>query len=389
MKSSLKSVIALTAICAVISLLLALTNSITAPIIEKNDSAAANEALLVVMPDGVDFKPVDITKYVFPSTVTEVFEEANGGCVVKLVTAGYGSDFVIMCGVNKDGVVTGATCLSSTETLGYEKTYGDTLKDKTIADIDSVETIAGATKTTAAYKSAVKDAINTATILGGGSVDIRSEEEILNDNLSTALPTGEGKFTLVFVAENLNNVDAVYSADNGKGYVFVSGENFIATDETGTVVSNVSEDVRNIMEANAKLVINSKSTEIDISGYTDISSSVEKAYKTETGNYIFEIKASGYGINGNEYVRSNEYIKIKVAVSTDGTVLSCLTVSQSESAGYGDACALPSYYSQYSGKTAETIADVDAITGATITSDGYKSAVLKALETVKILKGVA
>ena len=37
-----KSVIALTAICAAISLLLALTNSITAPIIEKNASAAAN-----------------------------------------------------------------------------------------------------------------------------------------------------------------------------------------------------------------------------------------------------------------------------------------------------------------------------------------------------------
>ena len=40
-----KSVIALTAICAVISILLAITNLITGPIIEKNASAAANEAL--------------------------------------------------------------------------------------------------------------------------------------------------------------------------------------------------------------------------------------------------------------------------------------------------------------------------------------------------------
>ncbi len=389
MKSSIKSVVALTVICAVISILLALTNSITAPLIEKNASAAANEALLIVMPDGEGFEAVDLTQYTLPATVTEAFKEANGGCVVKLTTAGYGSDFVIMCGVDKDGVVTGATCLSSTETLGYEKTYGAELAGKTIADVDSVDTIAGATKTTVAYKNAVKDAINTATILGGGSVDVRTDEEILNDNLSEALPAGEGKFTLLFVAENLDNVQAVYSADNGKGYVLVSGEEFIAVDETGVVLSNVSEDVKAVMEVNAKLVINSTLTEIDVTGYSDMPSSIEKAYKTETGNYVFDIKASGYGINGNEYVRSNEYIKIKVAVSTDGKVLSCQTVSQSESAGYGDVCAKPEYYSQYSGKTEATLSEVDAITGATITSDGYNQGVAKAFTALKIIKGEA
>ena len=54
--------------------------------------------------------------------------------------------------------------------------------------VEAVDTISGATKTTAAYKNAMKDALNAAIILGGGEVDIRTEEEILNDNLSAALP---------------------------------------------------------------------------------------------------------------------------------------------------------------------------------------------------------
>ena len=52
MKKSVQSTLVLVAICAVMAVLLALTNSITAPIIKQNQDAAANEALLVVMPEG-------------------------------------------------------------------------------------------------------------------------------------------------------------------------------------------------------------------------------------------------------------------------------------------------------------------------------------------------
>ena len=55
MNKYLKSIIALTVICAVMGLALAATNRLTAPIIAKNESSAANEALLIVMPDGEAF----------------------------------------------------------------------------------------------------------------------------------------------------------------------------------------------------------------------------------------------------------------------------------------------------------------------------------------------
>ena len=51
MKASLKSIIVLTVICLVASACLAGVNFITAPVIEANGNAAANEALLEVMPE--------------------------------------------------------------------------------------------------------------------------------------------------------------------------------------------------------------------------------------------------------------------------------------------------------------------------------------------------
>lgn len=390
MKNYIKSVGALTVICAVIAILLALTNSITAPIIEKNANAAANEALLIVLPDGEEFTSVDLSSYELPSTVTEAFTEKNGGVVVKLTTSGYGSDMVIMVGVDGSGTVTGATCLSSNETLGYEKTYGESVAGATVDTVDGIDVIAGATKTTAAYKGAVKDALNTAVILGGGSVDVRTEEEILADNLNGALPEGEGEFESVFVAEAIDeSITAVYKAVNGKGYVFVVGEAFVGADAEGNVVTVVDDAVKTAVSDSAAAIINSEITELDISGY-EMPKQIEKAYKTASGNYVFDLKASGFGINGDEYYNpSGEYIKIKVSVTEDGKIIACQTVSQKETDGIGSACEDVSFYSQFNGKTEADYGDIDAISGATITTNGYKTAVSKVFEAIKILKGEA
>jgi carbohydrate-binding DOMON domain-containing protein len=97
------------------------------------------------MPDGGDFTAADLSQYTLPATVVEAYTASNGGAVVKLKTAGYGPDMIIMCGVDANGVVTGAVCLSSNETLGVEKTYGDTLKGATIDTIDGIATVSGAT----------------------------------------------------------------------------------------------------------------------------------------------------------------------------------------------------------------------------------------------------
>lgn len=380
MKKSVQSTLVLVAICAVMAVLLALTNSITAPIIKQNQEAAANEALLVVMPEGEGFEKMDLTTYELPATVTEVYKEANGGYVVTLTTAGYGSGFVIMCGVSADGTVTGAVCLSSTETLGYEKTFGEGFTGKDAAGVDAVDTVSGATKTTAAYKNAVKDALNTAIILGGGSVDLRDEAQILNDNLSAALPAAEGKFTKLFIAEVIEGIDAFYTADNGKGCVFVIGEEFIPVDENGNTTNETVKTAYDILAA-------STTEDVDLTPYADTLKYVTSAKKTATGNYIFETKGNGYGIKGGDeyHPASGEYIIVRVSMTPDGKIIDTFTVSQAESAGIGDACADEKFYGQFDGKTQSDYTDIDAISGATMTTEGYLKAIERAYEALNTL----
>ena len=384
MKKSVVSTLVLVCICAVMAVLLAITNSITAPIIKENEDKAANAALLEVMPEGEGFEKMDTSAYELPATVTEVYKETKGGYVVKMTTTGYSSGMVIMCGVNPDGTISGTVCLSSSETLGYEKTFGANFTGKDATGVDAVDTISGATKTTQAYKNAMKDALNTAIILGGGSVDLRDEAQILNDNLSSVLPGAEGKFTKLFITEVIEGIDAVYTADNGAGYVFVVGEEFIPVDESGSTA--------NTTVAAAYAILTATVTEdVDLTAYEGLPTSLTEAQKTATGNYILTLKAAGYGINGgSEYhPASGEYILVKVSLTKDGKIIDTLTVSQAESTGIGDACADEKFYGQFDGKTADDYKNIDAISGATITTNGYLKAIERAFECVTILEGGA
>ena len=394
MKKSLRSTLTLFCICAVISVLLAVTNAITAPVIKANQDAAANDALLVVLPDGKNFEKLDISGYTLPSTVAEAYKAENGGYVLKLETTGYASGFVIMCGIGADGKVAGTSILSSGETpsiggAAADKIAGDFI-GKDSGSVDSVDTASGATKTTAAYRAAVKDALNAAIILGGGSVDIRTEEEILRDNLMAALPDGGESFTKVFITEVITGIDAVYKADNGAGYVCVIGESFIAADAEGKVITEVDADIaENVSEQVGKLIA-STSESIDLGAYTGLSSSLISAKKTASGNYILEMRAAGFGINGDAwYNPSGEYIYIRVSMTADGKIIDCLTVSQKESNGIGSVCGDKAFYEQFIGKTQENYGSIDSISGATITTGAYKTAILRAFESVAIFEGGA
>ncbi len=386
MKNQLKSVISLTLICAVVAVLLAVTNYITAPLIKEQENSAVNASLIEVLPEGTNFQKIEDFKDM-PEAVAEAYEETNGkGYVFKLVTTGYASGFTIMCGVDSEGTVTGAVCIGSNETLGQEKSYGLNFVGTDIDTVNDVDTVANATLTTAAYKAAVRDAINAATVLGGGTAQ-KTEEEIFYDKLSEALPEAAGEFIPVFLTEEIPEEFEVYEALNHTGFVFVKDDVFVGVDKSGN--ANADSEIKTTVENYAKAIINSELTEIDITGFEDMPAQVKTAYQTQSGNYVFTVRAAGYGITGNEYSRSNEYIYIKVSVTPQGKIISCVTVSQKESENIGDVCAKPEYYTQFNGTTADEAAAVDTVTGATVTTDAYRLAVSKVFEAVAILEGGA
>ncbi len=391
MKKYLRSIISLTAVCAIVALLMGVTNYFTAPIIKQRENDAASDALKVVLPDGEGFEKIDISKYTLPKTVDEAYSEKNGGYVFKMITAGYGSNFVIMCGINSDGVVKGTKVISSSETLGVENEYGDKLVGATVDTVDGVDTVSGATKTTAAYKNAIKDALMSFDILGGKEVDIRDEAQILADNLSAALPQGAGKFSKEFISVRIDeSVSAVYKAENGAGYVVVLGEIFVGVDsENNVVTADVDESIKTTATDTAKKLESVTLEELDITNLTALPKQIQKVFVTNEYNYVFEIRCAGYGIEGGNqwHPASGEYIYIKVSLDKENKIIDCYTMSEEETDGIGSVCADEKFYGQFAGKDKNNYSEIDAISGATITTNGYLKGVKAAFEAFEILNG--
>lgn len=386
-KKSLKDVVVLVVICAVFATILAAVNSVTAPIIADRLNAAADEAYLAVMPGASGFEDIDLSAYTLPATVVEAKKETSGmGYAIKLETKGYASGMVLIVGVSADGVVTGATCIASNETWGLEKTLGDKMVGVNAETLVDVE--AGATSLTVnGYRNAVKDAINAATIFGGGSVDIRTEEEILADNLAAALPAGEGAFTKLFMVEVVEGVDKIYSADNGQGYVCVIGEEFIGVGADGVALGDSANKAT--AEAAVAIVAATELTDVDLTAFEGIHKNIVSVKKTATGNYVVEVKGDGYGIKG-EYGASGEPIVIKVSFSAEGKVIDSQTVSHKETDNIGGTHLKDgAYNSNFIGKTEAEAGAVDTVADCTLTTEGYKKAILRAFAAVSIIEGGA
>lgn len=387
-KKSLKDVIVLVVICAVFATVLAAVNSITAPIIAERLEAAANEAYMAVMPDAKGFKDVDISgKNLYP-TVKEVKEETSGmGYAIKLETKGYDKGMIIIVGVTTDGVVTGATCIDSNETNGDEKSYGNNFVGKDLAGAGAVDLISGSTMTTTAYRSAILDAINTVAILGGAQIDTRPEEVKFQAALEAALPGGK-VFTKVVLLSALEGIDAVYEAEDGKGYVCLIGTDstgiFLGVDADGKAVGEMSAEHKALAEAAIASVKANVAVDVDLTPYMGnslIANYVNYVKKTGAGTFMIEIKTSG------NYTADTPIV-VLVVIDADGKVVDAQTVSHAETPSPGGMQLEDGKFNaNFIGKDEAGAGEVDTVSGATFTTTAYKNAILNAFNVVKILGG--
>ena len=129
--------------------------------------------------------------------------------------------------------------------------------------------------------------------------------------------------------------------------------------------------------------------DIDLAPYGEDLKHITSAKKTASGNFILEVKGPGYGIKGGDeyHPASGEYIIVRVSMTPEGRIIDTFTVSQEESKGIGDACADEKFYGQFDGKTESDYKDIDAIAGATMTTDGYLTAIERAFAALNVLKG--
>lgn len=398
-KKNLMPAIVLSAICIAAALLLSVINIFTGPRIADNKEKKANEKLVMVYPGGSDFKKLDLASYEgLPASITAAYSEGSGGFVIQSTVTGWKPGLVIMCGIDANGKIVGADYIASNETLGAENGLGGRFvgKDK---DTVTPDLVAGPTAkmTTGAYYNAIKDALLAYNLLKGGKT--------LEQSLNAALGIEGVEFDKWLVTADIEGIDAVYTAKNNSGRVYVIGESFIGIKADGTVMPTEASADEQAKATAAETVISSitftEITEIP-EGVNDQNTKVTKISVANNGTYVFEISAKGYS-SLFEYSVERVPMIIKLAISADGKIMDVITVSHNESSGYGDECATEEYYEQYKGKgdadikesvvtpdymkdqISEDSTDIGAISSATYTTVGYQRAVKAAFAAFNAL----
>ncbi len=109
----------------------------------------------------------------------------------------------------------------------------------------------------------------------------------------------------------------------------------------------------------------------------ELPETVDEVYKASNGaGYVFMLTTKGYGGD----------MKLICGVKADGSIEACKTLSHSETSGLGSKTTEDAYKNQYTGKTSDTLSEVDAISGATISSVAYMTAIEDALEAYEMVK---
>jgi electron transport complex protein RnfG len=161
-------VISLTAICLVISLALAVTNGVTAPVIAAAARTRAEAAQKEVLPEADSFEAVDVE---LPDGVTEAYRAVNGaGYVFMLSASGYGGDISIIAGIDGEGRITAVKTLSHSETEGLGAKITTPEFTGQFAGADSTQgadAISGATISSKAFLGAIETAFTAYELLKG------------------------------------------------------------------------------------------------------------------------------------------------------------------------------------------------------------------------------
>jgi electron transport complex protein RnfG len=159
-KDFVMPIVVLTVICLVISAALAFTNNMTKPVIDAAAAQRADEVRFAVMPQADTFKKIEASG--LPESITDVYMAENGvGYVFTVIAKGYGGNMEIICGVDPDGHITACKTLAHSETAGLgSKTAQDEYRNQYVgkgSSLEGVSAISGATVSSKAYESAIKD----------------------------------------------------------------------------------------------------------------------------------------------------------------------------------------------------------------------------------------
>ena len=399
---NVKPTIVLSCICMAVALILSGINMVTGPIIEAQRAAAANGALIEVMPEGSGFDELDISTLALPESVTNAYKETSGkGYVFRVVSTGYKSGMVIMIGINAEGQITGSKCLETQDTFGKEPEIDNSYNGQTLGDF-APNMIAGATMTSNGYRDAVSAALQSFTLASGGKLDpaIALEAKIAElapGFVNPAAVDATGSFKKILKASN----------DAGFAYIFSDGENgyivlvnatggFVVYDGEGNNVTEVQSALAE--EAVAHAAANQKSYESDLTTkITKLFADASDTAPIEINTFGTLVSAMTFKSGGADYYafysRSMGFHQMDVFVIIDANgaiakVDAKQYIFEEEYFMAFGGMDVGSYKAGFEGQTSETwTGDAAVIATATMTSNAMKQSTEDAFAAFNDLKG--
>lgn len=184
-KDILIPTVSLFVICLVVTALLAVTNMLTAPQIQKLSKETEDKTKAEVLASADEFSDT-LTVSADGKDYTYYEGTASGdtiGYVFKTSAKGYGGDIDLMVGIDTSGKVTGVSILSISETAGlgmnaknesfinqYIGKSGTIGVSKNGASDTEIQALTGATITSKAVTSAVNTVLSLYSQIGGEKV---------------------------------------------------------------------------------------------------------------------------------------------------------------------------------------------------------------------------
>jgi len=387
-KKFFRDLVPLVAICLVAALLLAIFNMITAGPIEQNALRAAQETRTRLLSAAATFEELELEEGSAMDSCYEGFD-ANGesvGYVVETTVGGYGGEIVVTVGFDTSNTITGINVggenFSETAGLGAkakEASFTDQFIGETVPlslqkgtsglNDGVIDAISGATITSTAVNGGVNSAGKFVMDLSGAgsSPNTASVQGFAGPVAVTLSLDDAGAITEITIGDDFFNETPGYGAgalEESFQAQFIGMVPPLALSDIdaiagATITSTAVVDAINLVQAQL-------SGAVPVSAPADDAASVPAASENA-------LKGSAQGFAG----------PVAVAVDVDeNNAITAITVGDenfAETTGLGSKAQDDAFKAQFIGKTIPVSMDqIDAITGATITTE----AVVKAINSI-------
>lgn len=146
----------------------------------------------------------------------------------------------------------------------------------------------------------------------------------------------------------------------------ILGYTYMVTEEP--IALQIEEANINARKAVLKEASEFNEIDVDSAKFPKVTEAYEGTNNGKPAGYVVKVTEQGYGGD----------LEVLIGIGADSCIKAVQILSHSETPGLGAKAADPGFLDQYSGISADgpvEADDVDAVTGATITSDAVRSAV--------------